>query len=69
MLRAPELDTVLQVGSQESKVVGQNHLSQPAGLEAQKGQQDTTEHEDAVGAWRRDGKDLRLVKAFHTFFP
>ena len=31
LLRAPELDTVLQVGSQQREVEGQNHLSQPAG--------------------------------------
>jgi len=31
MLGAPELDAVLQVGSQESRVKGQNHLPQPAG--------------------------------------
>ena len=31
MLGAPELDTVLQVGSHESGVEGENHLPQPAG--------------------------------------
>ncbi|KAK4810201.1 hypothetical protein QYF61_011795 [Mycteria americana] len=31
VLRAPELDTVLQVGSHQSRVEGQNHLLQPAG--------------------------------------
>lgn len=31
MLGAPELDAVLQVGSQESRAEGQNHLPHPAG--------------------------------------
>jgi len=31
VLRAPELDTVLQVGSHQSGVEGQNHLSRLAG--------------------------------------
>jgi len=31
MLRAPELDAGLQVGSHESGVKGQNHLPRPAG--------------------------------------
>jgi len=31
MLGAPELDTVLQLGSQASTVEGQNYLPQPAG--------------------------------------
>jgi len=31
MLRAPELDAVLQVGSHKSGVKGQNHLPRPAG--------------------------------------
>ena len=31
VLRAPELDTVLRVGSHESGVEGQNHLPRPAG--------------------------------------
>ncbi|KAK4816170.1 hypothetical protein QYF61_011552 [Mycteria americana] len=31
VLKAPELDTVLQVGSHQSRVEGQNHLPQPAG--------------------------------------
>jgi len=31
MLGAPELDAVLQVGSHQSRVEGQNHLPQPAG--------------------------------------
>jgi len=30
-LRAPELDTVLQVGSHQSRIDGQNHLPQSAG--------------------------------------
>ncbi|KAK4829041.1 hypothetical protein QYF61_001846 [Mycteria americana] len=31
VLRAPELDAVLQVGSHQSRVEGQNHLPRPAG--------------------------------------
>jgi len=31
VLRAPELDTGLQVGSDQSGAEGQNHLSRPAG--------------------------------------
>ncbi|KAK4816463.1 hypothetical protein QYF61_017191 [Mycteria americana] len=31
VLRAPELDAVLQVGSQQRGVKGQNHLPRPAG--------------------------------------
>mgnify|MGYP001857004296 CR=1 FL=1 len=31
VLGSPELDAVIQVGSHESRVMGQNHLPQPAG--------------------------------------
>jgi len=31
VLGAPELNTILQVGSRENRVEGQNHLPQPAG--------------------------------------
>jgi len=31
VLRAPELNAVLQVRSHQSRVEGQNHLSRPAG--------------------------------------
>lgn len=34
MLGPPELDTVLMVGSPESKIEGQNHLPQPDGRDA-----------------------------------
>ncbi|KAK4828118.1 hypothetical protein QYF61_023916 [Mycteria americana] len=41
MLRAPELDAVLQVGSHQSGVEGQNHLPQPAGHASFDAAQDT----------------------------
>jgi len=41
VLRAPELDTGLQVGSQESRVKGQNHLPRPAGHASLDAAQDT----------------------------
>ncbi|KAK4824658.1 hypothetical protein QYF61_017031 [Mycteria americana] len=41
VLRAPELDAVLQVGSQQSRVEGQNHLPRPAGHASFDAAQDT----------------------------
>ena len=41
VLRAPELDAGLQVGSQQSRAEGQNHLPQPAGHAAFDAAQDT----------------------------
>jgi len=41
MLGAPELDAGLQVGSQESRVKGQNPLPRPAGHAALDAAQDT----------------------------
>jgi len=41
MLGAPELDSVLQVGSHKSRVKGQNHLSRPAGHASLDAAQDT----------------------------
>ncbi|KAK4830254.1 hypothetical protein QYF61_009321 [Mycteria americana] len=41
VLRAPELDAVLQVGSYQSRVEGQNHLPQPAGHTSFDAAQDT----------------------------
>jgi len=41
VLRAPELDTRLQVGSHQSRVEGQNHLPQPACQAAFDAAQDT----------------------------
>jgi len=41
VLGALELDTVLQVGSHENRVEGQNHLSQPVGRSSLDSTQDT----------------------------
>ncbi|KAK4826362.1 hypothetical protein QYF61_007956, partial [Mycteria americana] len=41
VLRAPELDAVLQVGSHQSRVEGQNHLPRPAGHASFPAAQDT----------------------------
>ena len=41
VLGAPELNTVLQVGSHESRVEGQNHLPEPAGHTSLDATQDT----------------------------
>jgi len=41
MLGAPELDAGLQVGSHQSGVEGQNHLSRPAGHAGEDAAQDT----------------------------
>ena len=41
VLGAPELDAVLQVGSHESRVEGQNHLPRPAGHTSLDATQDT----------------------------
>jgi len=41
MLRAPELEMGLQVGSHQSRAEGQNHLSRPAGHAAFDAAQDT----------------------------
>jgi len=41
VLRAPELDAGLQVGSHQSGVEGQNHLPRPAGHTAFDAAQDT----------------------------
>ncbi|KAK4827094.1 hypothetical protein QYF61_014196 [Mycteria americana] len=41
VLRAPELDAVLQVGSHQSRAEGQNHLPRPAGHAAFDAAQDT----------------------------
>ena len=41
MLRAPELDVDLQVGSHQRGVAGQNHLPQPAGHTSFDAAQDT----------------------------
>ncbi|KAK4824839.1 hypothetical protein QYF61_020212 [Mycteria americana] len=41
VLRTPELDTVLQVGSHQSGVEGQDHLPQPAGHASFEAAQDT----------------------------
>ncbi|KAK4818966.1 LOW QUALITY PROTEIN: hypothetical protein QYF61_022633 [Mycteria americana] len=41
VLRAPELDAVLQVGSHQSRVEGQNHLPRPAGHASFDAAQDT----------------------------
>jgi len=41
VLRAPELDTILQMVSHESRVEGQNHLPWPAGQASLDGSQDT----------------------------
>ncbi|KAK4830883.1 hypothetical protein QYF61_013812 [Mycteria americana] len=41
VLRTPELDAVLQVGSHQSRVEGQNHLPRPAGHASFDAAQDT----------------------------
>ena len=40
--RAPELDAVLQMGSHENEVQGENHLPQPAGHNSFDAAQDMT---------------------------